>query len=256
MPDLLALQRDFAASLRDRARTHEAARWLAGDGELADRRLSIYRANMVAAAEKALSAAYPVVRQVVGEAFFHGLAREFQRGAPSASGDLTEFGDTFAGFLHGFEHTQSLPYLPDLARLEWAAHRAYGAADEVAWDPSTLASAEPESQAAIRFQWQPGLAVVESGSPVVRIWTIHQPGYAGEFSVDWEMPETALVARDGFAVTVKPCDAGGATFITHSLAGATLGDAVAAAQHRQSDFDLGALLGRAFAARLIRGFTF
>ena len=255
MPDLLALQTGFAAALRDRDRTTAAQRWLAGDGAVVERRLGIYRANMVAAADKALSSAYPVIRQVVGAEFFHGLAREYQRGTPSTSGDLTLFGATFGAFLAAFEHTRSLPYLPDLARLEWAVHRAYGAADAPDWNAGSLGAVEPDRQADIRFQWTPGLAVVESASPIARIWTIHQPGYAGEFSVAWDRADTALVARNGFVVTVAECSAAEAAFLAASLHGASLGDAAAAALQHHPDFDLGALLGRALAARLICGFT-
>ena len=156
MPDLLGFQRDFAAALRDRARTDALAPRLAGAPDAVDRRMAIYRANMVAAADKALSAAYPVIRQVVGEAFFHGLAREYQRGTPSTSGDLTTFGAGFDAFMAAFEHVQDMPWLPDLARLEWAAHRAYGAADAPDWEPAALAAIPPERQDAIRFQWSPG----------------------------------------------------------------------------------------------------
>jgi hypothetical protein len=253
MPDLLALQTAFAAALRDRGRTDAVGRWLAGDGELVDRRMAVYRANMVAAADKALSSAYPVIRQVLGGEFFHGLAREFQCGSPSTSGDLTRFGAAFDTFLDTFEHTRSLPYLPDLARLEWAVHTAYGAADAPDWDAAELGAVEPGRQAAIRLHWTPGLAVVESGFPIVRIWSLHQPCQDGDFSVDWTAAENALVARQGFAITVSACSAGEAAFLAASLAGDTLGDAVTAALHRQSDFDLGQLLGRAFSARLICG---
>ncbi len=255
MPELSDFQADFAAALRERGRTPEMERWLAGTGDLVDRRMAIYRANMVAAAEKALASAYPVIRQVVGNDFFHGLAREYQRGTPSASGDLTDYGATFDAFLADFEHVQSMPWLADLARLEWAAHRAYGAADAPDWDPSSLAAIEPDSQAAIRFQWAPGTALVVSSHPIVRVWTIHQPGYDGEFSVDWTRADTALVARDGFVVRVSECGPADASFIAASLAGATFGDAAAATLADHPDFDLGALLARALAARLVCGFT-
>ena len=255
MPELLTVQADFAGALRDRERTAPAGRWLAGDAAFVERRLDIYRANMVAAADKALSSAYPVIRQVVGEEFFHGLAREYQRGTPSTSGDLTGFGATFDAFLATFGPVRSLPYLPGLARLEWAVHRAYGAADAPGWDAATLGAVEPGQQAAIRFRWTPGLAVIASRYPIVRIWTIHQPGYAGEFSVAWDLADTALVARDSFTVTVSPCPPGDAAFLLASLAGAPLGDAAAAALADHPDFDLGALLGRAVTARLVCGFT-
>jgi hypothetical protein len=255
MSELLALQAGFAAALRDVDAAPATARWVAGDEALLERRLAIYRANMVASADKALSAACPVVRQVVGDEFFHALARAYQRAHPSTSGDLGDFGAEFPAFLATFEHTQSLPYLPDLARLEWAAHRAYGAADAPAWDAAALSAVDPERQAQIRFAWSAGLAVVESPYPIVRIWTIHQPGHTGEFAVDWEVAERALVARDGFAVTVSAIGAGDAVFLDSSMAGATLGDAATAALLADPQFDLGALLGRAIAAQLICAFT-
>jgi len=255
MPDLLDFQADFGAALRDRARTPALAHRLAGEPDVVDTRMAIYRANMVAAADKALSAAYPVIRQVVGAEFFHGLAREYQRATPSTSGDLTAFGATFDAFLAAFEHTRPMPYLPELARLEWAAHLAYGAADAPAWDVAALAAIPPDRQDAIRFQWCPGLAVVRSAFPIVRIWTIHQPGFDGVFEVDWGRAETALVARDGFAVTVVDCPPADAAFIEASLRGASLGDAAAAALEDHPHFDLGALLARAFAARLVCGAT-
>jgi hypothetical protein len=255
MPELLDFQTDFAAALRERDRTLAMRRWLAGDGELVDRRMAIYRANMVAAADKALAAAFPVIRQVVGDEFFHGLAREYQRGTPSTSGDLSGFGASFDAFLAAFEHTQHLPYLPDLARLEWAVHSAYGAADAPDWDAAALGSIAPEQQVAIRFAWAPGTALVASPHPIVRIWTIHQGDYDGEFSVDWERADTALVSRDGFVVTVADCTPPDAAFIAASLAGAPFGDAAAATLADHPSFDLGALLARAIAARLICGFT-
>ena len=255
MPELLRFQTDFAAALRDRSHTPAMQRWLAGDDELVDRRMAIYRANMVAAAEKALVSAYPVIRQVVGDEFFHGLAREYQRGTPSTCGDLNEFGATFEAFLAAFEHVQHLPYLPDLARLEWAVHLAYGAADAPDWDAASLGTVAPEQQAEIRFHWAAGTAIVVSSHPIVRIWTIHQSGYDGEFSVVWDRADTALVSRNGFVVTVDARDPADAAFIAASLAGAPLGDAAAAALADHPSFDLGALLGRAIPARLICGFT-
>jgi hypothetical protein len=255
MSELAQAQRDFAAAVRDASAAGRAAAWLAGDESLVARRLEIYRANLAAAADKALSGAYPVVRQAVGEEFFRGLARAYQRAWPSASGDLAEFGDRFADFLAGFEHVAHLPWLPDLARVEWAAHLAYGAADGRAWDASALAAVAPGEQAALRFGWASGTAVVESAWPVVRVWTIHQPGFDGAFEVDWNVPERALVAREGLAVTVAALAPGEAAFLARSLAGAPLGDAAAAALEAAPDFDLGALLARAVGAGLLQGFT-
>jgi hypothetical protein len=255
MADLLRVQSDFAAALRDAGAAPAAAQWLAGDPEQARRRLAIYRANVAAASARALGAAYPVVRQVVGEEFFDALARAHLAAHPSTSGDLHEYGAGFAGFVAAFPHTQSLPYLPDLARLEWAVHRAYGAADESALDGAALAAVPPARQGGLRFVLAPGCAVVESAHPVLRIWQIHQPGFEGEFGVDWTVAERVLVAREGLRVDASALGAGEAAFVRAVLAGDDFQQAAADAFAADAGVDLGGLLGRLLAAGLITDFS-
>lgn len=263
MSELHAFQCDVAAALHDVTQTPAARRWLAGDAALVERRLAIYRANRVAAADKALSATYPVVRRVVGAELFHGLARAYQRLHPSTSGDLGDFGVAFPDFLAGFEHTRSLPYLPDLAWLEQAVQQAHDAADDPPWDAASLRTVDAADQASIRFEWTAGTAVLSSDRPVVRIWTLHRADHQGgtvhgtDHNVDSgaDGHRHALVAREGYAVNVTELDAAQAAFMRSSLAGAALGDATSAALRLAPDFDLGGLLARAITAKSIRGFT-
>lgn len=255
MPDdLLSLQRDVAEALR--GGEPPAQPWFTGDADQVAQRLSLYRTNVRAAATKALAAAYPVLQQVVGEAAFEGLARTYQRERPSTSGNLYDHGAEFAEVLAGHEAGRDLPYLPDLARLEWAVHRAHGAADALPLDPKQLARVAPERLAALRFQWAAGTALIASSHPIVRIWTIHQPGFDGEFGVDWSAGECACVARDGWAVQVRALPAGEAAFIEASLAGLPLGVAADHALAVDAAFDLGGLLARTVAAAQLCGFDF
>lgn len=255
MPELLDIQRDLASSLHDVGAASRAEHWLMGDAVLIEQRLAIYRASVAAATTKALGAAYPVVRQVVGEAFFDGLARAYQRLVPSTSGDLFDYGAAFAGFVTEFPHTQSLPYLADLAWLEWHVHRAYGAEDAQPWDQQRLALVAPGQQSAIHFDWAAGTAIVDSHFPVTRIWLIHQADFDGEFSVDWSVRECALVAREAFRVVVSALDAGDAAFIASSLGGAALGASAEMALAADPGFDLGHLLGRLMPSNVICGFS-
>jgi hypothetical protein len=255
MPELLDIQQGVAGALNDADMTSSAGRWLMGDSALIEQRLAIYRANVALGVTKALGAAYPIVRQVVGETFFDGLARAYQRVAPSASGDLFDYGEALAGFVAEFPHTQSLQYLPDLARLEWAVHRAYGAADAAAWDLTALAQVAPAQQSAIHFHWAAGTAIVDSNFPIARIWLIHQSDFDGEFRVDWSIRERALVSREGFRVVVSALGSGDAAFIASSLARAALGASAEMALAADSGFDLGRLLSRLMTSNVICGFT-
>src|SRR4249920_487482 len=83
-------QAKFAEALTDPLRAQDIAAEIAGRDSRTLDRLALYRGNVHAAWEKALANAYPVVRALVGEEFFGGLARAYGRAHPSNSGDLNE----------------------------------------------------------------------------------------------------------------------------------------------------------------------
>jgi len=190
------LQQAFGAALESLDGARRNASLFRGAPERVLARLAVYRGNVVGATGKALAGAYPIVGKIVGEEFFDAVAREYLRRHPSASGDLNEYGAAFADFLAVFPHTQDLPYLPDVARVEWLAHRAYFAADAAPLDFERLAST--------RFALAPACALMRSAWPVARIWQIHQNDFTGEFSVDLNTgAENVLVYRPRFRVLVR-----------------------------------------------------
>ena len=62
-------------------------------------RLSVYRNNARETFRKTLAATYPVVRRLVGEQCFRGLARSYSHDFPSRSGDLGRYGAELATLL-------------------------------------------------------------------------------------------------------------------------------------------------------------
>jgi uncharacterized protein (UPF0276 family) len=92
--ELAGRQQAFAAALFDPAAAAPLLATLKGD----EHRLALYRGNLTATWDKALSAAYPVQRQLVGEEFFSPLSRAYGMAHPSGDADLNEFGGTFARF--------------------------------------------------------------------------------------------------------------------------------------------------------------
>lgn len=127
-------QAELLEQIADPARAVEAAPALNPAG------LAVYRNNYRVGLIDTLAFIYPVCRQLVGEDFFSGLARAFIGGHPSHSGNLHLYGAGFGDFIAGFEHARELPYLADVARLEWRVHRAYYAADAAPVDSAALAA--------------------------------------------------------------------------------------------------------------------
>lgn len=243
MSETGALQQAFGAALASIDSAKRNASIFRGPTERVLARLAIYRGNVVGASGKALAGAYPIIGKIVGEQFFEGLAREYLRGHPSTSGDLNEFGESFPEFLAEFPHTQDLPYLPDVARMEWLAHRAYYAADAQPADLGWLAATSPETWGRLRFTLAPACVVMESRWPLARIWEVHQDDFDGEFSVDLDSgPQRVLIYRPQFRVLVGVLSAGSYRFLQAAAGGVPLAGALDAALAAQPDFALGPAL--------------
>jgi hypothetical protein len=243
MPELGHVQETFAAALADASQAFRAVKLFRGAPEEANERLAVYRGNVVANAQKALANAYPIVVKIVGGDFFGGLAREYLRRHPSTSGDLNAFGEYFAEFVAAFRHTQDLPYLPDVARMEWLAHRAHYARDAERLDARRFASIPETAWNRVRPVLAPACALLESRWPLARIWEVHQDRYAGELSVDFESgPERTLVHRPRFRVEVERLSAGAHRFLQRAAGGSSVAAALAVAITEEQGFDFPAAL--------------
>ena len=255
MQALDSLQRQFASALSDAATATVVAPVFVGDTGSVIRRLAIYRGNAQANAIKALTAAFPIVQKIVGAEFFEGLAREFAKRSPSRSGDLNEFGAGFADFLSSFEHVRNLPYLPDVARMEWLLHRAHYAADGASLDPVALAAIAPEQQMHLRFALHPATGLIESPYPLSRIWEIHQPAYTGEIAVkSAAVTQYILVSRPHFRAQAAAIGAGNFALLDAFSRDQTLEFALVAAMSADSKFDLGLALHQFIGSRVIVAF--
>ena len=146
----------------------------------ARRRIEIYRHNVLSNLRGALKAVYPVILKLVGEAFFNEAAHQYARTYPSHSGDLNQFGAQFAHFLGAYLPARDLPYLPDVAWLEWARHESFHAADAGTLDLTRLAAMPSESFAALRFRLAPAVRLVCSDYPVLAIWEMNQDSHQGD----------------------------------------------------------------------------
>ena len=109
-----------------------------------ERRLEIYRHNVLTNLRGALGDIFPVVKRIVGDVFFLHAADRFILANPSRSGDLNQFGGEWPDFIAAYRHAAELPYLADEARLEWAWHECFHAAEAEPLDLARLATIPPE----------------------------------------------------------------------------------------------------------------
>ena len=212
-------------------------------GEAVPQRFSLYRGNLSATWRRTLGHAYPVVLALVGEDFFGGLARAYGGRYPSDSADLNQFGDRFADFLAAFPPVDELPYLPDMARLEWAVHLAHYAADAPGLAPEALAALHPDQLEARRFSLHPACALLASDWQVAALWRAHQDGEGqGMFPHDLPAASCALVCRPRWKAQVLVVDAAAHAALLALQRGQTFGAALDAAFGLDPAFDLAAHL--------------
>ncbi len=189
-------------------------------------RLAIYRGNGIAACRKALELIYPVCRTIVGDAFFKQLALQYIEAYPSLQPDLNVYGDAWPDFLQRSITTDTalrdLPYLADLAQLEWHYHAAYYADDDSTIDFVALQQVSTARQGDICWRCSASLAVMQSSYPLYAIWH----GNRGERAMDsvpgLEEPQYLCIYRKDFELKVELIDSRSYSLLQGILEGQTM----------------------------------
>jgi hypothetical protein len=251
------LQSAFADALMRGDAGNIAANALIRPGRLAtSRRLEIYRHNVMVNLRAALADIYPAVKEIVGAAFFTHAADQFIAIHPSVSGDLNQFGREWAGFLDAYPHAAELPYLADIARLEWAWHESFHAADHPLFDLARLAAIAPEKHGQLKFELHSSVRLISSAFPLFRIWEVNQPDYPGTMEVDWSAGgDDLLVHRQGVEVNLRQLDEPSCRFLRALEANAELENVAGQVMEIDTSFDLQGLLLEFVQSGVIVNFT-
>jgi hypothetical protein len=199
-------------------------------------RIGLYRGNLRAHARNALANAYPVLLSLTGDAWFDALARAYERAHPSQSGDLNAFGDGLPSFVERHETDPRRRHFGDLARLEWAVHRAHYAADAVPFTPAQWQAFGEARLLDARLAVHPACTTLALRHPVVAIWLARQQhDQAGPTGLD--APSYALVVRPRWRAFVIEQSAAAHAACVALRRGATLNDALDAAFDLDGAFD-------------------
>lgn len=236
-PDWQAELHAFSAAIRCGAALPEGC--AVGTRYPLQRGLEVYRNNYRGNLQDTLAAVYPVLQQLVGAEFFRMLARHYIEQHPSRSGNLHGYGGEMSTFLRHYAAVQHLPYLPDVAQLEWIWHRAYFADDVAPFALQRLAALAPHDYAQLRWQLHPACQLLASDYPLSAIWLAHQPGSPDDFQIDLRSGgERLLVHRTEAGVEISQVDAAAWHWLSRVQQGRVLSVATAATLAEYADFDL------------------
>lgn len=222
----------------------------------AERRIQVYRNHFAISLTECLGATFPMLKALVGEAYFNQSARRFASEFPPSSPVLFEYGEGFPRFLAEMTRSEEFAYLADVGAFEWAINCAYHADDEAPIDAQALLSVPEKQQGTLVLHLHPSAQIVASEYPVLDIWRASQPGNVEEDAVDLGRGGVRLLVwRSGIDVGWRELAAAEAAFAAALLARSPLPGACAAALAEDPDFQPGALLADLFAGALLTGFS-
>ena len=143
-----------------------------------EQRLDVYRDSILGNHLKALRKLFTACECLVGEDFFLQLCEQYLESMPFHTERLDDVGEGFSAFLTAHASHEQVPYLSDMARLEWAWH-------EVLRD---------ETQE--RF--------ITSDYPLFEIWKCCQPDYQGDFVLpENSAPEKLMLFQGNHSVHLR-----------------------------------------------------
>jgi len=254
MPALRELQRRFAMALLD-GDAEAVAPFIRGAGLEPARRVAIYRNNCRETFLATLAAAYPVLKQLVGDDYFRQLVREYQERYPSRSGNLQHLGAALAGFLDRRFARTPFDYFTDVARLEWAYQEILVAAEHAPLDITRLGCVAESNWPELRFQLHPAVRLVRSDFPVLSIWSAHQAGADVAGTRLDAGGESILLRRTDCDVEMHRLPRAEFAFLENLTRGATLTAATDDAISLDSTFEVAQTLQRLVGLAVLVDFT-
>jgi hypothetical protein len=238
MPSLRELQVGFRAALLADDETAIAGDVLP-DGLEVSARLAVYRHHVLANLTAALEATFPVLTRLVDCRFFGWLADRYIRERPPAGPCLVEYGADLPDFVAVFPGCVHLPWLADVARLEWAMNTAMHAPDATPFELERLGGIAPAALGELVVRVDPSLTLLCSRWPIDAIWRANQPDGDGTVDLDAQ-PAWLEVRRVGEEVVFRALPLGTFVFRQALAAGRPLAAAVDAALERAPSFDVAA----------------
>jgi hypothetical protein len=244
VPTLREVQAAFAQGVLDPSLTSRVATGIVRGGIAPERRLAIYRNNVVSSLRRVLEGTFPAARRLLGPERFAGLALAFIRSAPPDRPQLLVYGAGFPAFVERWAEPTSEVHVADVARLEWAREEAYYAPDAPPLSAADLAAIPIERYAELRFDLHPTLRLIRSPGPVFTLWQAATGASTEGISaaVGKGGPEQVLVVRPAMTVTTRPIAAADLLLLEALREGMPLAEAAERAEAGDEGFDLQAAL--------------
>lgn len=250
-PSLYELQKRFMAALFD-AKAPGPTAWVERNGLSAEARLRIYRRSGKEIHAAALRTSYPAVLALVGKEWFDQTAAGYRSAYPPDSGNLQQFGSCLGDYLETLPACRDLPYLPDVARLEWLRQQTILAVEPGPIAAEALIEGLKNADDAARIALHPSVHWLGSRHRILTIWGFAMQPSSEQLKLDG-VGENVVLWREGDAVAMAAPDPASFACITALALGRPLRDACADATALDTSFDLALCIGSLLQHGLMTG---
>ena len=132
--------------------------------------LHVHEEGYYARLTDALGETYEAIWWVLGDEVFFQTARDFIKGHPSTSPNLSDYGFTFPEFLESTARFKTFPFLGDLAHFEWAFKNVF---HELQHEPAQNAAiAQNSISEQTQFQFAPSVRLHHGEHSILPIWDL------------------------------------------------------------------------------------
>lgn len=210
-------------------------------------RMAVYQNNYAHSLREALKDSYPVVLRLIGEDFFHVLAMEFIQSHPPKQASLQSYGLEFIPFVSNHKQCQQLPFLADVAHIEYLYIQCFHGPEQEAINLNHLLVEEEDDLPHVAFTAHPNVYLVSSDYPSLDIWYANLEDEVTEINLDECLPSRILIYRnDELQVETVQLNNIAYSFCHHLMMGQSISEAWANLRdvvgHPLDDDDLNGML--------------
>jgi hypothetical protein len=166
--------------------------------EQAQTRLAVYQNNVAHSLIQALLETFPVCAQLLGEEYFKALSQEYLHQHPPTSPILSHLGEHFSQFVALFPPLKALPYVSEVARLEYKLLSLTLSQEQPILDKTELIQRLSTYENALDGQWliADTVSLWRTEYAAGSLYFSHQPDSTMNLNqLNWQQSECLLFAK-------------------------------------------------------------
>ena len=187
-------------------------------------RLAIYANAYCMRVVETLQKDFPAIFYLLGDDTFTQVALAYIKEHPSQHPSLRFFGQYFSEFLLQGKDYRAMPYLSELAQLEWLLVEAFNAKDVSLIQESDVVNVSPEAWSTLVLHFQASVHCFQYHWNIIPLWQAEQNEQIPPQPEELDSEEVCLVWRHNYMTRYRTLEPDEALVLGSMLEGADFSD--------------------------------